>query len=393
MTVIAIANQKGGCGKTTTAINLAACLGRRNQRTLLIDMDPQGHASLGLGQHCQDIPGLYEVFMAESPLTEVIIPDAAINVDLVPATISLAAVEHLLDDVTHRERQLAIHLEPARNDYDYIVIDCPPALSLLSFNALRAADEVLIPVEPGSFSLDGLDRLTETISLLSKKYALDIPQRIIATMVDYRTRFTRQMIDELRARFPEQVLATVIHATVRLREAAWQGKPIIDFCAHSPAAYDYEQLAEELLIETGKAAWGDGDSLASAAQHATPALPQDQAAPRAAGPAARDRSDPALPPGEQPRRVVLYFEAAADQDIKLAGDFNNWVPDQGVRTHRANGIIRKELPLDPGIYQYRLVIDGKWQEDPGNPLQVVNDFGEINSLLQVAAQTEPEEAL
>ena len=249
MEIIAVANQKGGCGKTTTAINLSACLGKRKQRILLIDMDPQGHASLGLGLQCEDREGLYEVFLREVTLSEVIIPDVAERVDLVPGTISLAAVEHLLSDTPEREWRLASHLAQLEGKYDYVIIDCPPSLGLLSFNALRAADRVLIPMEMSAFSLDGVERLTETIDLLAEKYQTELPVTMLPTMVDMRPRFSREMMREVNELFPEEMSRATIHYTVRLKEAARKGVPVIELDPECLATSDYDRLAREVMGE------------------------------------------------------------------------------------------------------------------------------------------------
>ncbi|MFQ5509294.1 MAG: AAA family ATPase [Leptospirillia bacterium] len=249
MEIVAVANQKGGCGKTTTAINLAASLGARGKRVLLVDMDPQGHASLGLGQRCEERPGLYEVFLREVTVREVIVENVAEGVDLVPGTISLAAVEHLLADTPEREWRLATYLDQVAEAYDYTVIDCPPSLGLLSFNALRAAQRVVVPVEMSTYSLDGVERLSETIDLLTEKYDTQIKVTLVPTMVDLRPRFAREMLRDLRGMFPDIVSQATIHATIRIKEAAHRGVPITVHDPENVVAFDYDRLAREVLGE------------------------------------------------------------------------------------------------------------------------------------------------
>ncbi len=382
MTTIAIANQKGGCGKTTTAINLAACLGRQGMSVLLIDIDPQGHASLGLGRGREEAPGLYEVFVQEAALPDAILFDVLPGVDLIPATISLAAIEHLLADLPKRERQLALHLDVIAPAYDYIVIDCPPTLGLLFFNALRAADLVLVPVELSAFSLDGVERLSETIDLLSEKYAIDLPVHLLPTLVDHRNRFTRDTLDTLRERYRGELLPVLIHQTVRLKEAAARGKPVIDHAPDCPASHDYVALAQTILTITHKEPrpGEERDSnirrwLGEATGPATILVDQDSP-----HPFAQD---------DELQKVVLRYHGVGDHDLRIAGDFNDWIPDAGVESRRHADIVTKTLRVAPGTYQYRLVLDGRWQEDRDNPKTTVNAFGETNSVLIVERRRIP----
>lgn len=387
MTTIAIANQKGGCGKTTTAINLAACLGREGMSVLLIDIDPQGHASLGLGRGREEAPGLYEVFVQEAALPDAILFDVLPGVDLIPATISLAAIEHLLADLPKRERQLALHLDVIAPAYDFIVIDCPPTLGLLFFNALRAADLVLVPVELSMFSLDGVERLSETIDLLADKYEIDLPVRLLPTLVDHRNRFTRDTLDSLRERYPGETLPLVIHQTVRLKEAAARGKPVIDHAPDCPASHDYLALARAILAISNKQPRPEAQRgsnirrwLGESGEDAAASQPVvDEAAPEPRVSVEHDSL----------QKVVLRYHGIGDHDLRIAGDFNDWIPDAGVESRRHADIVIKTLRLAPGAYQYRLIVDGRWHEDRDNPKTTVNEFGEVNSVLIVEHRRAP----
>ncbi len=241
MKTIAVANQKGGCGKTTTAINLAASLGQQGQRVLLIDMDAQAHATLGLGKCGQELATLYDVFAGRKSIRDVILHEVQKNLDLLPASMALVAAEHQLS-IT-KEDDLDNYLDPLDMTYDFLIIDCPPALGRLSINALLAADEVLVPIEMSLFSLDGIERLCETLEQLETRRRMRIPFKVLPTMVDNRTKICRMFLRKIWERFPDNVLPIMIHNTVRLKESVCYSLPIGRYDATSSAAVDYDKLA------------------------------------------------------------------------------------------------------------------------------------------------------
>jgi len=252
-TVVALANQKGGVGKSTTAINLAASLAFQEQRVLLIDLDPQGNATSGLGIDRSSIDvSIYDVLLKESPLEEAIEPTSVLNLFVVPATIDLAGAEIELVSMFSRETRLRVAIDELEGDYDVVFIDCPPSLGLLTVNALTAAQEVLIPIQCEYYALEGLSQLLRNVELVTSNLNPNLKvSGVVLTMYDGRTKLSREVAEQVREYFGDTAFKTVIPRSIRLSEAPSYGEPIEAFDPMSRGAIAYRHLGREFLERHG----------------------------------------------------------------------------------------------------------------------------------------------
>jgi chromosome partitioning protein len=352
MRTIAVVNQKGGCGKTTTSINLSAFLACAQRRVLLVDMDPQGHATLGLrtGDALPPSKTMYEVLSpraGEQPtcLRDVILP-VLDNLDLAPADILLSAIPEKLAGIAGREDILSDALAAVRGAYDYVIVDCPPNVGLLTFNALKACSEAIVPMDPSFFSLHGIGKLLETFDLLARKSDHHIDARVLVTLYPGRSPFVKAVVDELHRHLAGQYFETIIRYSVKLAEAASHGVPIVRYCRHCVGFDDYRALVAEVLR-------------------------RESADPRVAAP---------LSPIVSSREITFALEAPEAEHVLLLGDFNEWTPD-GSEMAPIGGIWTKVIKLAPGRYRYRYVVDGQWQTDPSNAAVEPNPYGGHDSIL------------
>jgi chromosome partitioning protein len=381
MRVITIFNHKGGCGKTTTAINVAAAMADPKRRVLLVDLDPQAHATVGCGVREDEVELSTWHLMrgdqaADRPLG---LPDVAWEIFegfyLAPASGALATIEQTLAGVDGRESRLRQLVASAGDRYDVLVIDCGPSMGLLSVNALMAATEILIPVDLAFFSLYGLTRTLETIRLIGDRTGREPTVRILATMYDTRMRSMRRSLTAIRDQHGPMVLETVIRFSVALREAAAMGSPIVEFLPGSRGHEDYQALAQELLAA--------GLHLASeqqAREEAALARLQEQAVDE------KIAMVYGATPIEGGVRFVCHVPGA--KRVQVAGDFNQWNVANGdsemAPAPEQPDVWVREFRLAPGRYAYRLILDGRWCSDPANPYVESNPYGELNSVVEVS---------
>lgn len=466
MRTVAIVNQKGGCGKTTVSINLASALAELGKRTLLVDLDPQSHCAVGLAVPEDQIEqSIYDVLISKSrgePIRlKEILWQISDRLELAPASIDLSAFEQQMVGIMERESCLRGVLAEVKGDYDFVIIDCPPAVGLLTFNALRAGSDVIVPVETGYFALHGLSKQLETLGILCKRCNQQINVRVLASMYDIRTKMAREILGELRSHFNDKMFKTVVNFNTKIKEAASFGQPISEYDPASRGQLDFRTLAEEVISVESKSERhemvnslaGQLEKISSTADEllkqtktmpalrmerkitvpqAIAATPTPQQKPVVSQPASQPVQKEAVPvpiqqqkpitesaPAPAPKEkisepvmekpvelaavktldeklsdyygvtqvndavmfVSLYPHA---QQVYIAGDFNNWHPNKTkMEKVGASGIWQTKLQLQPGKYRYRLVVDGKWQQDPYNAISEMNPYGEMNSILEV----------
>ncbi len=359
MRVISIANQKGGCGKTTTAINLSACLSLKRRKVLLIDLDPQGHSATGLNIDTDTLEKTVHHALGNAEGTRLGLDEVNIkiaeNLDVAPSNIGLSTFEHNLSKIKGRETRLREAIEDLNQPYDYIIIDCPPSLGLLTFNALMASREVFIPIEMGLFSLHGTGKLMEILELVRDKTEHEIRIKVIATMFDRRTRIAKEILKEIRDHFKGRMFRTPINTNVKLREAPGFGKSVVEYARNSKGCADYLALANEVLREEKILR-----EVKSVKQKKTP----------------RQRKH---------RKTQFLFHDPGASRVQIVGNFNNWAQSEDYyMQRREDGTWSKEIILAPGVYQYKFLVDDEWMEDKNNPNVIEDPFGGRNSIIEVA---------
>lgn len=449
MRTITIANQKGGCGKTTVAINLSASLAREGRRVLLVDLDPQGHCGLGMAVPEEQIDlSILDCLLRQiegeplelSRITWQIAP----NLDLAPSRSNLSTLEAKLAGREESDVLLRQLLDTNADRYDYCVVDSPPHLGLLMRNALRAANDIVIPVDTGYFSLYGLTQQLATVETLGERNGVKPVVRVLANQYDVRTKLAREILAGLRKRFEGVVFQNIINFNTKLKEGASFGQPITEFAPKSMGAKDFRALAREVIAdEPAKAppadlmrhaerlaadaerllattatlidqdAKKDIDAIPTAEQAAMPSSPKVPSLPPAVDapkpePVARPstlanwETEPGTPQptvdpheriadeieaiyGARQEGDVLIFRSrnSGAAEVHVAGDFNDWMPHTTPMSRLPNGDFETRLRLPKGRYRYRLVIDGRWSHDPGNPTIETNDYGELNSIVEV----------
>ncbi len=341
MKVVSVTNQKGGCGKTITAVNFAAALARKGIKVLLIDLDPQAHATYALGYKDTSEKNILRVFdciiqNGSWDLKEFLWEKSA-NLSFLASTMELSALEQELKDSQYSLEILNKLIDQAEPmGFEYIVVDCPPSLGFLTLNALKSCDTVLVPLDTSLFSLVGLDSLLRVASL-TQHYSDRLPNfYYLVTIFDKRSNFAKRFMETVNEQFSDKLLTTIIRNNVHLRESALLGKTIFEHDAASNGAKDYASLVDEIL--------------------------------------AKDRAK---------RTVEFRCEAPQAQKVYITGDFNNWRKEEKFSLVPSDGIWRKKVSLPRGAYNYKFIIDDTWTHDKANPQLQDDSYGGLNSIITI----------
>ena len=361
MRVISVANQKGGCGKTTTAINLAGSLAVKGYKVLLMDLDPQAHASFGLGVKSDQLErSMYNVLTRtdtkRKKLSQAIL-NIWENLNLAPGHILLSTIEQELRNEEHAISLVYKAIDLLETNYDFIIIDCPPSLGFLTFNALRASHLLIVPLECCSLSLMGVGKLINMVELIQLKLQRAPKVKGLVTIYDQRTKYGKKMFEKIKTYFRDNIFRTVIRANITLREAAERGIPVVKFDKRSRGAADYMSLAEEVIMDARKLFL---DDFYQEAENFMANM------------------------SSKMKAQTFSLLAPEAKNIYVIGDFNNWNVNESNRLQKMpDGRWEKRIALKPGIYKYKFIVDGEWRHDSNNSKTISNNVGGIDSVLVI----------